>query len=714
MPGEDFFRKMLLLFERFEAINGQRDTWQNMLVKEWIGQVDEEQVDTCAKEFGIEPTRYCSDPYRKVLTGGSDSHMGIFAGMTGSHLFVPGLQERLQTEKRSDLALEALRQGNIAPFGSHQNSEKLTIAFLNYACQIAINYKDPGLIRLLLHKGELSDKLVSLVASNIFCEVQKHKVTMSFIKLFYECMMGKSPSGYKRYLMPSAYKPIFDEASGIASIHHTPGNRLVEGYYQSVLRINERLNQVLSGRIEEKIRKSLPAKALDTASLDKFISELELPTGIRSYLEGENSNGTIPVSQWLDGLSYPFFSSLFILAAHFTSAKALYNTRPFLKKFASRLGKYNHPERVLWLTDTYEDKNGVSLFLQELHREIVANDLPIDILVCSHTIEPDEHLRVLKPVGEFTLPAYHDQGFHIPNMVALHNLFLEGEYDRIICSTEGIMGMAALYLKHAYTVDASFYMHTDWLMFARKVLGIKGHNLNRVRRFLRFFYQSFDRVLVLNSDQKKWLTGSQMNLRPEQVRQTAHWVNARFSPRPATKAGTFGTDPNKPVLLYVGRISHEKGVMKLPQVYRQIETACGAAEMVIVGKGPARDELRRELPEAIYIDWIPQDKLPGIYASADLLLLPSRFDTFCNVVLEALSCGLPVIAYNCKGPKDIVLDGVCGYLVESKQEMAERAIRYLTRENSQPFRAAASRRASTYDAGTILADLLQAIGMEHD
>ncbi|MCC8142754.1 MAG: hypothetical protein LIO97_01690 [Tannerellaceae bacterium] len=81
MPGEDFFRKMLLLFERFEAINGQRDTWQNMLVKEWIGQVDEEQVDTCAKEFGIEPTRYCSDPYRKVLTGG---------GLTAIWGYLPG------------------------------------------------------------------------------------------------------------------------------------------------------------------------------------------------------------------------------------------------------------------------------------------------------------------------------------------------------------------------------------------------------------------------------------------------------------------------------------------------------------------------------------------------------------------------------------------------------------------------------------------------
>jgi len=105
-------------------------------------------------------------------------------------------------------------------------------------------------------------------------------------------------------------------------------------------------------------------------------------------------------------------------------------------------------------------------------------------------------------------------------------LFLQGGYDRIICSTEGIMGIFGLYLKHAYTVEASFYLHTDWLMFAQKELNIEGHNLNRVRRILRSFYKAFDNVIVLNSDQKKWLSGSQMGLNPEKVHQAIDfWHN---------------------------------------------------------------------------------------------------------------------------------------------------------------------------------------------
>jgi hypothetical protein len=59
MPPMEFFDKMLLLFERFEMLNGQRDTWQNMLVKEWIESATPEKIDSYAKKFGISPDKYC-------------------------------------------------------------------------------------------------------------------------------------------------------------------------------------------------------------------------------------------------------------------------------------------------------------------------------------------------------------------------------------------------------------------------------------------------------------------------------------------------------------------------------------------------------------------------------------------------------------------------------------------------------------------------------
>ncbi|MDR1679461.1 MAG: glycosyltransferase [Prevotellaceae bacterium] len=715
-PPQAFFNKMLLLFERFEAVNGQRDTWQNLLVKEWLEQTSHTEIDYYAKEYGIDPLQYCANPYRKAMSGGSDCHMGIFAGMTGTYLYVSDLDKRLKTESRSELALEAIRNGNMAPFGTYQNTEKMTITFLDYACQVALNYKDPGLLRMLLHKGSANDKIISFIVSNLFGEVKRHKVTTSFIRIFHESIMGEKPSFLKKLVVKSVYKPIFEEAVTIASVgtKNLSSLQQIDGYYNSILKINNQLYSVLAKRLEKKLSKnSDAAEYFKGKSLESLIEKFELPSLVRSYTEDggdKNKKKAVDISEFLDGLSFPFFGALFILAAHFTSAKTMFNTRPLLRDFSARLDKYQHPRRVMWLTDTFGDSNGVSVFLKELLAEIKKRNLPIDIVTCSSTVQPESHLVVVPPVKEFSLPVYNDYAFRVPNFVELHNLFLNGGYDRIVCSTEGVMGMFGLYLKHAYTVEASFYMHTDWLMFARKVLGIEGHNLNRVRRVLRSFYKAFDNVLVLNSDQKKWLSGKDMNLNPNKVYQTAHWVNGKFKPIAADKQGVFGISDDTPVLLYAGRVSKEKGVPEISTVYKQAKVKHPALKLVVVGKGPALQQMKNENPDAIFIDWVEREKLPAIYSSADLLLLPSRFDTFSNVVLESLSCGLPVIAYNTKGPKDIIRDGQDGYLVNTLNEAHERVDAFLSSNDHNTMKQSAIKRAGTYTARIIITGLMKSLG----
>ena len=69
---------MALVFERFEVLNGQRDTWQNMLVKVWLESLTPERIDQLSKETGIAANRFCKDPYKKSMSGGSDSPHGVF------------------------------------------------------------------------------------------------------------------------------------------------------------------------------------------------------------------------------------------------------------------------------------------------------------------------------------------------------------------------------------------------------------------------------------------------------------------------------------------------------------------------------------------------------------------------------------------------------------------------------------------------------------
>ncbi|NVN94134.1 MAG: glycosyltransferase [Bacteroidetes bacterium] len=722
IPNLDFFNKMALVFERFEVLNGQRDTWQNMLVKVWLESLTPERIDQLSVETGIAANRYCKDPYKKSMSGGSDSHMGFFSGLTGTLLYVPQLNEKLRDFKPSELALQAIKDGNMAPYGSHHNSEKLTVAFLDYVFQIALNRNDPGLLRILLHKGTSQDKLIALLVSNGFAELRRHKVTMNFIELFHNCFQGKAPSITKKILVPKVYKPIFKEALSIAETTKNDPENIVEIYKKSVFSISDKLNTILFKRLIKKIDKFQLQGNFKDFDLNNLMDKFELPSEFRAYIDKEskyfkkdksNRMSNPNLSDFMDGLSFPFLASALILAANYTSSKVLYNVRPLLHTFSEKIGKLEHPKRMLWLTDTFDDNNGVSMVLQSMLHEIKQRDLPIDILVCSDKLISEEHFIVIKPLAEFTLPMYKEQPIRVPNYLEIHKLFHENEYDRIICSTEGLMGLAAIYLKNAYSVKASFYIHTDWITFAKKVLNIDRNNLNRFTRLLRMYYNAFDNLFVLNTDQQKWLTSPKMGFDASSVFMTAHWVEDIFIPKKAAKKKLFNIEHQEPVLLFAGRLSKEKGVMELPEIYQKIKTEIHDLKIVIAGNGPAENELRKALPEAIFLGWMEHDKLPNIYSSADLLILPSKFDTFSCVVLESLSCGLPVIAYNIKGPKDIIEDNKNGFLVSNTEEMAKNIIYYFNDISIQKsFKKAAIERSKNYNKSTILDQFLKDVELQ--
>lgn len=717
VPPFEFFDKMALIFERFEVLNGQRDTWQNMLVKIWVESLTPEKIDELAQKTGIDPKRYCRNPYLKAMSGGSDSHMGIFAGLTGTRLHVPDLQNRIFTTSLSDLALEAIREGRMAPFGSHNNNEKMTVAFLDYVCQIALYYKDPGIIRMLLHKGSMQDKIIALMVSNGFAELKRHKVTMNFIELFHKSFGGKAPHFSKRWFIPKVYKPIFDDATKIAKIKKNSPENIIDTFTDAVYSISEKLNNILADRLVKKIDKLSKNKNWDDFNLATFIDKMELPSEFRSLINPEKKslNGGISFNfgDFMDGLSFPFLTSSLILLANFTSARVLYNARPLLTEFSAKIDRLKHPKRMLWLTDTYEDHNGVSMVLKSFHQEIKARNLPIDIMVCSKTLQADDNLIVVDPLMEFKVPFYRQQTFRVPRLLDIQKIFLDGEYDRIICSTEGPMGMVALFLKNAYFVPTHFYIHTDWLMFGRKVLKMDRDNLSRMRRFLRAFYQSFDNLFVLNSDHQKWLSSEEMGFDPEKVKLTAHWAESEFYPRKSIKQIAFGVEEKSPVVLFAGRLSHEKGIMELPKMYKNLVNEIPDIQFVIAGSGPAEEALKAEFPEAVYMGWVNHDELPNLYSAADILVLPSKFDTFSCVVLESLSCGLPVIAYKTKGPKDIIIDGENGYLVSNQKTMVEKLGTYLKEKQLQEnFKQEAVNRGKYYNPDKIIEQFIQDTGLK--
>lgn len=103
----------------------------------------------------------------------------------------------------------------------------------------------------------------------------------------------------------------------------------------------------------------------------------------------------------------------------------------------------------------------------------------------------------------------------------------------------------------------------------------------------------------------------------------------------------------KPILLSVGRVAIEKN----------LEAFLGAAvagTKVVVGDGPAFDELKQRYPDALFMGSLSGIELAQAYAAADVFVFPSKTDTFGLVMIEALACGVPVAGYPVPGPLDII------------------------------------------------------------
>jgi glycosyltransferase involved in cell wall biosynthesis len=722
VPTLPLLEKLTLLFDNFEVLNGQRDTWQNLLVIAWLESLTDERVADMSVRSGISPEQYCRRPVHKAMTGGSDDHMALFVAATGCRVHVPDLAKRLAAEPRSALVLEALKRGDVAPFGRYTCEEKLGASFLDYFCQIVRHASDPGLVRMLLHQGSTRQKLWAFLIANGMAELRRHRYTSRFIDAAHEALHGKHVGFMQKYVFAGEYRPLVKELDHVAATRGEGPGATEAQLRTSVPAIFHGLNDILASRIAAKVahyEQEHPGGA--TPGLQQLVESLELPADLRSIFGDADAGrsrrmSSIDLRSVAEGLPFPAMAAMVIGGSTYASTKVLFANRPLLDDFSRAIHRYEHPRRVLWLTDTFSDKNGVASALQLMHAEAASKNLPIDFVVCHSSASPDEHLKVLRPVLELPLAYYPDQPVRAFDLMELQRLFIDGAYDRIVCSTEGLMGLAALYLKNAFSVPAFFYVHTDWVDFARRTLKLDVHNTDRVRRLLRAFYHGFDGLFVLNSEQLGWLASDAMGIARERLRQTAHWPDERFVPRSSCRRELVpGLREEERIVLFAGRVSEEKGALELPALLERVRRDVPAARLVVAGTGPAEGRLRAMVPDGVFLSWLDIDRLSKLYSSADVLVLPSRFDTFGCVVVEALASGLPVVAYASKGPRDIIEDGVCGFTAATEPELAAAVVRILRDPDTRSgMSLAAVRRAKAYRADKIMDALLHDLGVIAD
>lgn len=343
-----------------------------------------------------------------------------------------------------------------------------------------------------------------------------------------------------------------------------------------------------------------------------------------------------------------------------------------------------------------KDTGGMNVYVRELTRQLGKMGIHVDVFTRSQ----DDHVpHVLHELGygcrvvhvpagpEIPLPK-KELATYIPDFVEGVDAFAKEKgitYD-IIHSHYWMSGIAAASLSDLWAGAPIIHMfHTLGEMknrIARTEEEREGeYRLDGERQVLR----RADRIVVATLAELTQLRflykadASKMVVIPPGV-DLGH-----FYPIPSDEAKMYvGLKPEDRMVLFVGRIEPLKGVDTLIQAMccLQLKDASRPVHLAIIGGDPSasREKMTVEMKRlqtlcdelamgqtVVFLGKRDQDKLPYYYSAAEVLVMPSHYESFGMVALEAMACGTPVIASEVGGLAYLVRDGETGFTIPSDE-----------------------------------------------
>jgi glycosyltransferase involved in cell wall biosynthesis len=151
--------------------------------------------------------------------------------------------------------------------------------------------------------------------------------------------------------------------------------------------------------------------------------------------------------------------------------------------------------------------------------------------------------------------------------------------------------------------------------------------------------------------------------------------NQLFAPGPTDIRAKLGWTSKQVVVGYVGRLTHLRGTDVLATAFRELSEVAPEARLLVVGQGEEEANLRSLLAQQlaehrVHIEHdVDHDRLPPWYRAMDVMVMPSRYENFSNSVIEAMACGVPVVASDVGGNSALAASGGV-WLVEANAPTA--------------------------------------------
>jgi glycosyltransferase involved in cell wall biosynthesis len=323
--------------------------------------------------------------------------------------------------------------------------------------------------------------------------------------------------------------------------------------------------------------------------------------------------------------------------------------------------------RYAMVSETYPPEiNGVALTVQDLERGLRARGHEVDVVrprQWPHEVAAaHEALAAGAPI-----PRYPGMRFGFPAPLLLRRQWARRRPDAVYVATEGPLGWSALRTALRLGIPVATGFHTRFDQYTRDY-GV-GMLEPLAMRWMRRFHNASAATLVPTCELRDFLDGNGFS----GVVHLPRAVDcARFDPArrdPGLRA-EWGLGEDQLAVLYFGRIAAEKNLALAIRAFDAIHTRRPDARFVWVGDGPGLASVRAARPDFIYRGLRLGTDLARHVASADMFLFPSLSETFGNVTLEAMACGVATVAFRYGAAREHLRDRLHGAAIEGTDEAA--------------------------------------------
>lgn len=327
--------------------------------------------------------------------------------------------------------------------------------------------------------------------------------------------------------------------------------------------------------------------------------------------------------------------------------------------------------RVAWMADIFDEVSGVITDTIEFYEMAREKNIPwYPISTYNKDLYPFYNFSTLVklPTGSF----YKGTNIRVPLFSSIINYLIKQRINIIVSNTPAAMGWvgmaAARFLNipwiDIYHTDIDFYMNTlssKW---------IKPFTKSPALFFLKMYQKRADLIYVRTPEYYDLMI--QKGHEEEKLRFFPAGVNnKKFNPQNSDRTiwKSYGIDPEKLIILFVGRITKVKDIDYLLNAV--MKKNYQNVEVVLIGGGPETELYTKKYSGIDNIHFLgvkTGEELLKIYASSDLYVLPSASETLGKTVLESLASGVPVFVSDKGGPKEYVKDNINGFIFKAKDE----------------------------------------------